>query len=295
MNESEPDDQTNNREKKLPGSNPGKALPSSRNINPDGTDEIEKASGAPKPAEIIIFSSVILAFIVLLSWRSCRAFLDAHAGSVTAIATIAIVILTAFYVIYARSQWEAMEGQLRQMASSAAQTERLIIEATKSADAATQSADAVVNMERAWFFETLDPKPFPELREHRGLTGRYGCYWSIKNYGRTPGWIVEIDGGFEKVKTLDDIRTTPHRPEVFAGKFFVLVPGADTPVFTASGTIASDRGLLEEGFLCCAYGIIKYKDAFGDEIHETGFCYIYDREERKFVKSDRPAYYNKHT
>jgi hypothetical protein len=40
-------------------------------------------------------------------------FLDKHAGSITALATVAIVILTCFYVRYSKKQWETMRESLQ--------------------------------------------------------------------------------------------------------------------------------------------------------------------------------------
>jgi hypothetical protein len=40
---------------------------------------------------------------------------DKHDGGITALATIAIVILTWFYVGYSKKQWRVMDGQLREM------------------------------------------------------------------------------------------------------------------------------------------------------------------------------------
>jgi hypothetical protein len=49
--------------------------------------------------------------------KSLFDFLDRHDGSITALATVAIVVLTSFYVGYSQKQWEVMQGQLRQIES----------------------------------------------------------------------------------------------------------------------------------------------------------------------------------
>lgn len=48
-------------------------------------------------------------------WRGvkwCASFIEAHHGVVTALATVAIVVLTCYYVKYAKKQWETMQRQL---------------------------------------------------------------------------------------------------------------------------------------------------------------------------------------
>lgn len=75
-------------------------------------------------------------------------------GVITAVATLAIAILTGFYVHYAREQWQtanrqlvAMQGQLEQMKGSSTQADRLIGEthtlATNAGTQATNAADQV--------------------------------------------------------------------------------------------------------------------------------------------------------
>jgi hypothetical protein len=56
-----------------------------------------------------------VAVAVVLWWQPSRLFLDAHNGAISAITTFAIMVLTFFYVRYAKSQWAVMEGQLQEM------------------------------------------------------------------------------------------------------------------------------------------------------------------------------------
>jgi hypothetical protein len=165
----------------------------------------------------------------------------------------------------------------------------------RTADAAKASAEHTINIARPWFFEIIDPIPSREVNPPGNIPERYGFKWSVKNYGQTPGWIVEIDGGFEKFRTLYEIPRPPSSREVYRGKFFVIPPGESTPIFTASKSITSQETLMEDDFLFYAYAIVKYRDAFSDDIHETGFCYVYDKRDGQLVKSEEPAYYNKHT
>jgi len=69
----------------------------------------------------------------MVSWNAPWTFLDNHSGSITAIATVAIVVLTFFYVSYSKRQWEAMldsnrraEQQLRDYEER--ESARLVVE-----------------------------------------------------------------------------------------------------------------------------------------------------------------------
>ncbi len=117
MNESGPHPNTSGGSNVSIGTNTGFAITPTQNVHPDGTNKIKKPRGAPKASEIIIFATIMAGFATLMSWATFRNFLDAHAGGIAAFATIAVMILTAFYVVFARSQWIVMEDQLQQVLS----------------------------------------------------------------------------------------------------------------------------------------------------------------------------------
>ena len=59
---------------------------------------------------------IMRALVAVGRWvKNTFGFLDEHNGSITALATVAIVLLTSFYVEYSKRQWEAMQGQLEEM------------------------------------------------------------------------------------------------------------------------------------------------------------------------------------
>jgi len=61
-----------------------------------------------------LYTRYVLGPLAAIS-RFCRGglgFLDRHNGSISALATVAIVVLTIFYVRYSKRQWETMEKQL---------------------------------------------------------------------------------------------------------------------------------------------------------------------------------------
>lgn len=76
-----------------------------------GQIQTESTSKKGKYTEYIVWPFVA-------TWSLFRkAFLlaDKHNGGITALATVAIVFLTTFYVIYSRAQWRVMRQQLEEM------------------------------------------------------------------------------------------------------------------------------------------------------------------------------------
>lgn len=68
----------------------------------------------------------------------------------TADATWAIFLLTLVIMVVGYLQWRSMQGQLDEMKSSGTQTDQLIAQAKKSAEAARDAADTATAANRAW-------------------------------------------------------------------------------------------------------------------------------------------------
>jgi len=179
MNKGEATQQARSSHDILPTTNAGSALVPSQNKNLDSTKEAKKTSGAPHAAEIVIFLAVGVALISFFAWDKSRTFMDNHAGSISATATIFIMLLTVFYALYARSQWKVMEGQLEQMSSSGNQTERLIKNADMQLELST----------RPWVMaemESAGPIAFDEAG------ARVNFSIKVTNVGHSPATSVDI-------------------------------------------------------------------------------------------------------
>jgi hypothetical protein len=252
----------------------------------DPTNKIPKFHNWPRAGATIIFSSLILALSALLVWEKSRIFLDAHSGSISAIATVVIMMLTAFYAVYARRQWKVMEGQLEQMASTSEQTERLITEAQKSADAADlnaraakANADALVNAERAWLTVKVGVIFIGEM-EFRYIPV------PVKNSGRTPARAVRMlttsklvafpEDGWGKPGELPESFTMgdPTHTMVVSKRDFVIPPGGE---FLMYGLILPDewKKIQDREVSLYVYGYVKYLDTIEGREHKTCFCELY--------------------
>jgi hypothetical protein len=71
-------------------------------------------------------------------------WLDGHNGLVTALATVAVAVLTYFVAVYASGQLRIFGAQLNEMQSTGRQTDSLIEANQKLAEAAVRQAEAAV-------------------------------------------------------------------------------------------------------------------------------------------------------
>jgi hypothetical protein len=139
---------------------------------------------------------------------------------------------------------------------------RTLQETAKAADAATASAQFVINSERAWvLFEQLKGRPGDMVAI------------SFKNHGRTPAWFTEVRAHFvfsdPEVKNIewDKLQMFPYKQ--------VIVSGESTAEFR----LPLDMNRLVQPEIwppgdSVVYGMIRYRDIFGQQ-RETTFCYAY--------------------
>jgi hypothetical protein len=144
------------------------------------------------------------------------------------------------------------------------QTNRLIEQATASAEAAQKSADALIDSERAWIGAEFVDK------------GSYRYELHVTNYGRTPGKITNFKCGarciiaWQKFEPFSDMVTfpdnnlllIPNEPHTLAD--FVLTDYfAEEWIEVLLGT--------KQAIMCAT---VYYED-MTRRPHETSFCYMY--------------------
>jgi hypothetical protein len=180
-----------------------------------------------------------------------------------------------------RGQLEAMRGQLGEMVAQTSQLKESVgvaresaDAARKSADAAKASADALKGIERAWIIVTL---------EARGRTSD-GGYTAIQiqgselsmtavtivcqNEGRSPAWLIDVWARFDVVDappsepalTAQDALDWSHSEPILVGKW------------AAYGWTATCQRRWDSGKVAVLYGIVSYRDVFGDR-RSTSFGY----------------------
>jgi len=207
--------------------------------------------------------------------------------------TAALVIVGIFGVRYARrslraiesqgmvmeGQLAAMKAQLSQMENAGQQTERLIEQSAKGATAAKESADALINSERAWVMVDV------ELRDKgvyqstdNNITRRFTMIDAkviCTNEGKAVAWITQKSSFFGVLNEL------PHefnelRLQSFHREPEPLAPG-DVSEFNVHFLTAGYRG--DGGSLLVFYGAVKYRDSFKENC-ETRFGYMVNIDNR---------------
>lgn len=248
-----------------------------------------------------------------MSLARFRTFFDAHGGGIAAFAAIAVMVLTAFYVVFARSQWIVMEDQLQQMLDSSLQTERLISEAQKTANAAKMSADVAKEtidvyklMMRPWLYETISLPENKPIHKAKHIVGAFfhGIDLTITNEVPHPAWVTQVEARFQCVASLDDLPPAPEfltdNLTVYSGRGMIVTrdaPPINIFVKSDSGSAADfGEAMYKEKWIACVYGLIKYRGMFDglDEIHETGFLYV-SKDPVTWERSTSPPAYTKHT
>lgn len=205
------------------------------------------------------------------------------------------------------NQLGAMEGQLSQMKEAGEQTDKMIKQATIAAEAAKQSAQALMDGERAWLLVEevgIAEDPIAAAIEQAGdgpvqIGGTWlectGATFAIVNYGKTPGRILAVDARTEIGTSREE---PPNAKEVYESgamkNIMVLMIGTNKtnvieehivpqqgtrieiarfPPFNHLTAEKLTRIKNDADFLW-VYGIVRYKDVY-DRQHETKFCYRY--------------------
>lgn len=113
MDEPKASGERNKPEKEKSG---GSVVPATMFSNPPTSASENQTNESSKSAK---YRQYVVRSVVAI-WRTIKfllRFADEHDGAITALATIAIVILTFFYVRYSRYQWRTMRDQVGQMQS----------------------------------------------------------------------------------------------------------------------------------------------------------------------------------
>jgi hypothetical protein len=119
------------------------------------------------------------------------------------------------YAAIKRPEWWLVFAALATLAIVCRQTietKRAVQVGRDSADAARRSADALVNIERAWIFEEIRfPNELPLLRHGEAIVTM--VVFELRNRGRTPARIRDIRLRFHTVTSADPLPDMPRYTE----------------------------------------------------------------------------------
>jgi len=170
-----------------------------------------------------------------------------------------------------------------------------------SAKAAKVSADSLINIERPWLLVTE-----VEYSEMRGDGTESAAYVVLKNYGKSPAWILEMGGDFRTIKRLSELPAAPVYKTIKneAQRGLVVVPltveNKDRHYFfiphesnTDVNHAEFDKAITQE-LLWVVFGYARYRDVF-NAVRETRFCYVLGDSMPRFLPVDVGPEYNRHT
>jgi hypothetical protein len=241
---------------------------------PTSQSKTQKASEASIYGKRTVGILVTIGGVILVGWRAgwrnLWEFLDRHNGSISALATVAIVILTVFYVTYSKRQWETMRGQLEQM-------EKQLPELRKAADAATESA----NLTRQQLIGSQAANVSVRFDViYRFLPGEAHGLRSIVDY--RSGTVmasdihVSIDASWKDSRDLKDIGVPQHFdftvPQLRFDNprnTFNMVPldGLNAETWESIGQTSKPKTIAVKG-------IFRYNNGFA-QVPDQPFCFIW--------------------
>jgi hypothetical protein len=240
-------------------------------------------------------------YVMFRDYMGCVGwFLDSHQGTITALATVALVIITGFLVRFTKNLWVATLGMLQASNAQSAAMERSIKEAARAATAMENVAESiaisaqaasdnvattrgiatnqrlVTNLQlRAYVFAVGIA---PEFYLIAG-TNFYG--WTIRpqwqNSGATPTKQMTIcsSGGIRDTRLPEDFDFPYNEVDVGTGLIAPRLTLNGGPVPSNKRITPEDIEDIQKGRkFFYMWGWAKYKDVFPDTPqHITKFCW----------------------
>jgi hypothetical protein len=210
------------------------------------------------------------AIVAVVNW------IDLKGPFVTAVATVAIAVLTGFYVHYSRAQWSVIRDQLPELQKS---TKAAQDAAKYAQDALRQAREQFRQDERPYVWITNGGIGEPEFildKNKSGETRTTGqIVWTVHytNYGKSPAYDLTSDK-FISVGAERPFLASFGSPKVKSGKGTPIPPNKDD-----FGTVVSEPGITPEQYkrLLGTDNAIRirvqmqYTDAYGG-LYETEIC-----------------------
>jgi hypothetical protein len=197
----------------------------------------------------------------------------------TFVVTLAYVVISAFMLKNIRRQADQAEEQART--------------SEKAALAAQQSAEAFIRSERPWV----------GVEHAHGSSSVIPQTFTATNWGRSPAEITFYAVQTNFPASLDDL---PRNPRSLTDGEFThhqwLPPGKHIEIYFSSidNTPEFEKQEFWERFrnseLIIVYlGLVRYRDAMTQRMHETRFCYWISSTSGIHLKMGGPAGYNRMT
>jgi hypothetical protein len=174
------------------------------------------------------------------------------------------------------------------------------VQLQRTVQAAKESSDALANIERPWLLVTDKGHQFKFVGGKNVPVGHF----QVKNYGKSPAWIVEIGGTLETLNNLTDLAAEPVYKDTAKDEYraVVLIPSAMDAEAQYTYSFAHTSPSADYGWqrvvqtgdaIWCIYGFVRYTDIF-EKTHETRFSCKLDKS-AQWKPVDAGANYNRHS
>lgn len=199
-----------------------------------------------------------------------------------------LILVAIAGIIVAGMTLAAIKDQAKAMRESVELLGNQTLANIDAANAAKTSAEALINIERAWII--VEDLPSPDNFWNRiramsqgGFRSKISVSIKFLNYGHTPGWLVEsafdllVSGTKDQELPLEhsDPRKLDHAEATPQGGRGIYIH--DIPMRPQNYLSAQDMKRIEQGELFVyLYGYLKYRDVFKAQItalRETHLCY----------------------
>jgi len=199
------------------------------------------------------------ALCAIWNWLKRKvAFLDRHAGALSALATLAIAALTVFYVLYSKAQWTTMEHQLQLS-------------------------------ERPWISLDLNAVSVRGSLTFNNKGGFIIIDGEVKNTGHSAALDTMVAIRMMDMSQLPkdwEMRDTPlcgqgTQPDQSVGN--ILFPGDEVPFAETSELYPKDiayaltHELIKDTVMPIIVVCIRYRSVFDPEYHRTQYMYFLER------------------
>ena len=176
-------------------------------------------------------------------------------------------------------QTRVMRGQAQSMREQTALADKTAKAAQDSAKAAQDSVKVLIDSERPWLLpsNTVEPKGMPTMRLFPTQTEELAV--EIKNFGRTPGWLVDWSVSVDVLEdtNIEQFIHSEIPEDISTG---LPIPPNKKENFYVEWTIR-DRSEIDDIRAgtkhLYVWGYVKYRSTVGGALSETHFCFHYSR------------------
>jgi hypothetical protein len=171
-----------------------------------------------------------------------------------------------------------------------------LYETRRTANAASKSAEAMSNIERAYLYLTNETALFADAHAHPDnplpLPNRTILY-QLQNHGKTPAVLQALSVKAEirnTAPTLHDIASLPIGQ--FSGTW--VVGAGEKSIKPGCEFLLNDQdfdAVIAGAKKLYFYGRVGYLDIFSNP-HETGFCAVYEHLTKTFMAAGQPGSQN---